>query len=391
MFIELLPEEKKRIEQQGWTEADGVSRESMIVKEGKRFRLGHQEDGACVFLDPSGRCRIHARFGEEAKPRACRLFPLALHPAGTKLLAGLRFSCPSAVANAGKPLSQQVPDLRKLASLIVPDNFEKIPAPPVVRQPGLEWPDFLRFVGYLDKTLAEPGTTVALKLQRALCWLDAVKTAQFDTVSGAGADEILGLLVKSAAEKLPAGSPGGSPSRFGWLLFRTLVFVYARKDSVRDLHPGAGYRLKMLKAMVRFSLGRATLPSLQPDFKEVEFAALAKPFGPLPAEAEAMLTRFFRVKIQSLHFCGRAYYNVPLIEGFQSLALLHPVILWLARWRAAGDGRAALMTDDVAKAIALTDHHHGYSPALGTDAARRRVRLLAQRGDIARLCGALEK
>src|SRR5580658_10681590 len=105
MFIELSKEERQRIEGQGWSTKEGVDPETMIVTESGRSRLGHQGDGACVFLDSAGRCRIHARFGEAAKPRACRLFPLTLHPVGGKLVVGVRFSCPSAAANSGKPLA----------------------------------------------------------------------------------------------------------------------------------------------------------------------------------------------------------------------------------------------------------------------------------------------
>ena len=94
-----------------------------------------------------------------------------------------------------------------------------------------------------------------------------------------------------------------------------------------------------------------------------------------------MLTRFFRVKIQSLHFCGRAFYNRPLIEGFRNLALLYPVILWLGRWQAAGQERTNLTEADVARAISMVDYHYSYSPYLAW-----RVRLLTQRDDIARLC-----
>ena len=62
--------------------ADGVDPDKMIVSGLMQHRLGHLADGACVFLDPAGRCRIHAKFGEAAKPLACRLYPLVIHPAG---------------------------------------------------------------------------------------------------------------------------------------------------------------------------------------------------------------------------------------------------------------------------------------------------------------------
>lgn len=33
------------------------------------------QDGACVFLDADARCRLHTRWGPEAKPRVCRQYP----------------------------------------------------------------------------------------------------------------------------------------------------------------------------------------------------------------------------------------------------------------------------------------------------------------------------
>lgn len=123
LLIELSAAENERIQAQGWTEADGVNPQTMIIAERGRLRLGHQADGACVFLDSAGRCRIHARFGEAAKPLACRLYPLAIHPAGNKLVVSLRFSCPSAIASSGAPLAEQLPAIRRLAEQVLPSNY----------------------------------------------------------------------------------------------------------------------------------------------------------------------------------------------------------------------------------------------------------------------------
>jgi lysine-N-methylase len=389
-LIELSDEEKRRVEGQGWTQADGVDPATMMVVEKGHFRLGHQNDGACVFLDAAGRCRIHSRFGEAAKPRACRLFPLALHPVGAKLVVGVRFSCPSAAANAGQPLAAQLPALRDIAALMVPDGFADFPAPAILHEAGLAWPDFIRFVSWLDKTMSAEKQPVALKLQCALHWLGAVEKAAFDQISGREADEILGALSKNASSEVPADAAvtPPPPTRMDRLLFRTLVFTYARRDSIQDLKAGAGYRVRMLRWMLQFARASGRVPGLVASLPPVEFAAIEKPFGALPPGAEATLTRFFRVKIQSLHFCGRAFYDMPLIEGFQNLALLFPVIVWLARWRAASENRSCLSESDIERAISLADHHHGYSPILASAWSRRRVRLLSQRDGISRLCGA---
>jgi lysine-N-methylase len=378
MLIELSDEEKRRIEGQGWTIADGVDPLRMIVVEKGRFRLGHQSDGACVFLDAAGRCRIHSRFGEPAKPRA------------QKLVVGVRFSCPSAAANSGQPLASQLPALNEIARLVAPEGFAELPAPAILQEAGLDWPDFMRFVSWLDKAMSSENQPVSLKLRRALHWLGAVEKAGFDQISGREADEILGALSQNAAAELPAAAVASAlPTRMGRLLFRTLVFTYARRDSIQNLKAGAGYRVRMLWAMLQFARASGRVPGLIPGLQPVEFADLEKSFGALPSGAEATLTRFFRVKIQSLHFCGRAFYGLPLIEGFQNLALLFPVILWLARWQAAAEGRSNISEADIERAISLADHHHGYSPILASAWSRQRVRLLARRDDISRLCGAL--
>lgn len=391
--IELTEEERKRIEAQHWTEADGIPGGQNIFApldkpKGKmRYRLGHQSDGACVFLDSKGLCKIHAKFGEDAKPLACRIFPYALHPAGKKVVLSLRFSCPSAVANRGKPVSQQAADIRKIVEAIVPAGAETIPAPAIITRTHPEWRDFLRFVERLDATLAETNVPVAVKLLRALFWLRLVEKGRFDNIAGADLDEILKVLAEAAKDKVPINLEGFSaPSRIGKMLFRTLVVQYARRDTVLHLQSAGRYRWKLLRAAMKFSAGNGKAPPLQNLFKPVSFSSLEKPFGKISDEAEEMFTRYFRVKIQGIHFCGAAYYNLPLIEGFRNLALIFAVTLWLARWLAASEGRNSLQTEDVARAISIADHHHGYSPALGSNNSRFRVRILSRFDDIGKLC-----
>jgi lysine-N-methylase len=382
LLVQLLPEDQQRIEKQGWAVADGVDPGLMIVREGGAFRLGHQKDGACVFLDPSGRCRIHAKFGEAAKPLACRLYPLVIHPAGQKLVVGLRFSCPSVAANHGPPLTDQRAEIQKLAECVALDHFRKIPPPAVLAGPGTEWPDLLRFVKWLDRLMSVEEAPLTLRFLRALHWLGAVEKGAFSRISGPGADEILEALFQGAINKLPAlpESPP-RPGRFSRLFFRLLVLEYARTITVADLRAPGRHRRQMLRAAWRFAWSRGRTPALRGGLEVVEFAAIERSFGPPSAAIENMLTRFFRVKIQSLHFCGRAFYDRPLIEGFRNLALLYPVILWLARWLAAGQSRSDLTGADVARAISMVDYHYSYSPYLAW-----RVRLLAHRDDISRLC-----
>ena len=385
--VELSAEEQQLLAAQGWSQTEGVDPASMIVTEGGRARLGHRSDGACVFLDAASRCRIHAKFGEPAKPLACRSFPFALHPAGRKLVASLRFSCPGAVENLGPPLAAQTADLRELAEAVVPAGCDRRPPPSVWREPGLDWEDFLRYVGWLDRTLADEDVPSALKVCRALSWLQAVAKASFDGLTGPAADEILAALVGSAARKFPAPpDDGAKPSSLGGFLLRQLAIECACAPALRDRRLASAYRWKQLWLLVRIAGRAGHLPSLGGASRKVRFEEIEKPRGPLPAAAEAMLTRFLRVKVRGLHFCGPAFYDASLIAGFQSLTLAFAAVLWLARWQAAAAGRSNPSELDVARSMMMVDHHHGHAWPLSMLLDRLRIPLLTQRDDLTKLC-----
>jgi len=391
--IEITDEERRRIEEQGWHEDDRIpsGQPTVVWYAGplwkKRYRLAHQSDGACIFLEENGLCRIHATFGEEAKPLACRIYPYAFHPAGKRVAVSLRFSCPSVVANRGKAVSEQRGELRKIARLVVPDGAQMTPPPGVSSTEQLEWPEFLRFVDALDSTLAEPNVSIATKLLRALFWTNLVEQSRFDKLQGSRLGDFLQLITQAAVGEVTEDLDAiDEPSRTGRMQFRMLSAQYARRDTLLSAKAGWRGRWKLLRAAMRFARGTGNVSPLQPGFQAVPFLSLERPFGGLPDDAEEIFSRYFRVKVQGIHFCGPAYYGVPFVEGFRSLALIFPVILWLARWLAVGEKRDALQADDVAHAMAVADHHHGYSPAFGQRSFRRRVRMLAQLDDISKLC-----
>ncbi|HOB32192.1 MAG TPA: YkgJ family cysteine cluster protein [Verrucomicrobiota bacterium] len=382
LLIRITPAEKERIENQNWSPTNGVDPDSMIVAEQDYFRLNHRADGTCVFLNEQGRCRIHEKFGEDAKPLACRLYPLTLTPVGGTLVVGLRFSCPSAAANRGTPLTSRETNLKKLAAEVVPPGFKQEPPPPIADAPDGDWAHFRRFIKWLDASMSPASDHTALKLIRTLHWLDAIERDKLDRVDGNTAEEILEGMVRSAARRFPSlPVPLEPPSRTGRILFRMMVGEHARAITVHDMNRPGRYRWRMLRVLWRFARAAGSTPEMRPELKPVPFSAVEQVSSRLSPSLDAALTRYFRMKIQSVGFCGRAFHNAPLIEGFRSLALLYPIILWLARWHAASHERQALVEEDLVRAITIADYHHGFSRW-----SRRRVRLLAQRNDIARLC-----
>jgi lysine-N-methylase len=365
-----------------------VDPDDIFVRTRGRHRLGHQSDGRCVFLDGAGRCRIHTRFGESAKPLACRLFPFAIHPAGAKLVLSLRFSCPSVASNHGPPLTPQRQDLQQLARATVPAHYREVPPPRLLRQVEPPWPVFLRYVAWLGESVGDNRAPMALKLMRLFACLKAIESARADRLPAGQPDQWLAPLWRDVSAKLPTlPQPVERPSRFGFILFRILLFEYARRETIAG-GPGTSWSsARTLQSLGRVLRAQGQVPALRPEWTALPFAAVEQPFGPLPLEAEAALTRFFRVKIEGLHFCGRSQDGLSFVEGFYGLALLYPVMLWLSRCYALSEKRDAIRLEDVTRAIMAADHHYGYSARLSSRPFRKIVGLLAQRDDVALLCG----
>lgn len=388
--IHITDSEKERIERQNWTASDGIpAGQPLFVKMGgwlgkSWWRLAHQPDGSCVFLDDKGLCRIHGKFGEPAKPLACRVYPYAFHPRGKELVVSLRFSCPSVVANQGQPVTKQKAELRELAAGVLEGKSRDWPPPKLTDRTQLDWPDTLRVVAALEASLADWTIPFTLRLIRTLFWVDLLAESRLAAIRGERLDELIELIAAaSKAEIIEVPQVLRPPSQVARMQFRLLAGHYARKDAYDSGHGSLSGRFKLLGFALRLTSGSGQLPPLQECFKELPFETLDQSFGPLPAGTDELFTRYFAVKLRGMHFCGPAYYRVPLIEGFYSLALVYPVVLWIARWLTASAGRDRWTLADIQQALAIADHHHGFSPALGTWGFRNRVKTLAKQGEIA--------
>lgn len=391
--IEITSEEKERIEKQQWDQDESIPSNQPVFEKmglsplGNRYRLAHQADGSCVFLDENGFCRIHARFGEPAKPLACQVYPYAFHPAGKDVAVSLRFSCPSVVANLGKRVDQQSSEIRKIVKQVLPKKM-KTPAPPqLTAKESLGWPDTLKAVAALNQLFQDSDSRFLIKILRTLSWVELIEQSRFQSIQGTRFNEFLRLISEATVQEIPADLELSRPvySKLGGIQFRLLAAQYARKDTFATSSRGIANRFLLLKSALKITSGQGTIPRLQDRFSAVTFSSLEAPFGEIPFECEELFTRYYQVKIEGLHFFGAAYYGIPFVEGFYHLALMFPAIMWIARWIAVGAGRTTLLKDDVYEAMSIADHHHGYSPLFGQTHFRKRVRNLSRSQDIKKL------
>lgn len=389
--IFITEEEKQRIESQGWDKtqelpnsiAPIVTEKSLLGK--AQHRLAQQPDGACVFLDEQGLCRIHGKFGEAAKPLACRIYPYAFHPKGDQVVVSLRFSCPSITQNLGKSLTRQKREIREIAELVVPEDKRRQPPPKLYKRTQLDWQEILSIVEAMDGTLAEQSGTIFLKLHRLLFLAEMLKQTNYQNIRHERLRDLLTILIEAAPAEVPEVPEPHKPSQVAMMQFRLLCGQYARKDTFASMDTSIAGRWKQFNTAIRLSSASGILPEMSTELGAVPYASLDGAFGPLTSESEELLTRYFRIKLQGMHFCGAAYYDYSLIDGLHALLLVLPVTLYLARWRAVTLKRDTITAEDVRTSLEVVDHQHGYSPFFGTWGARKRVSTLADSGELRNL------
>jgi lysine-N-methylase len=389
--VTITEEEKKRIEGQGWEKDPSFQHLSLFKKIGpffrSRYQLNRRPDGSCVFLGDDSRCRIHERFGAEAKPFPCRLYPFILIPAGDHWRVGMRFACPSAAANKGQRITGHDGMLKEFAALLesrenIADRIKlkNLPLPRLQSGQTIDWPDAYRFVNAIADILKNSQDRLERRMRKCLYLAKLCRQAKFDKVTGPRLEEFLKVVCSGLELEVPAEPKPDPPSWVGRVLFRQAVALYARKDSGPNRGLASQGRVALLLAAARFAGGQGAVPRLHDHIGHTTFADVEANRQPATAEEESLLERYYLTKVGSLQFFGPGYFDVPLWEGLEGLAVTFPAISWLARTM-PGVPRLEATT----RALSMVDDHYGFNLVLGSVRQRLSFRILARSGQLEKL------
>lgn len=384
-------EERERIRAQGWERHPEFAGKDLFVRHPSgEWVVAQNAEGACIFLGEDNACRIHAQFGAEAKPFACRPYPFVFLPCGGHVRVSLRFDCPAVAGNQGRPLPDHRGDLQALAARALPSGAASLDPPPF--RPGLtlDWATLVRVAGALDRIVAAEHLDLTRRLLACADLVGLLSRATIADLEGRKLDSFLDLLVRSLISGVEVNPLERRPP-VGLLppLFRQAVGLYGRLDRVADIGGSAGRRAARVGVRLAHSLrllaGRGTVPPVREGLPAVRFADLERPFGVPSPEAAEPLVRYYRVKLDALGFCGRALYGWPFLEGAGALLVTYPLILWYARLFALGAGKTVLDAEAVQRAVRVVDRPHGISVALGLRNERLRLRFLAEHENLSTL------
>ena len=313
------------------------------------LRLRKREDGACGFLSPENRCRIHEELGEARKPLSCRLFPLQFDAVDGPPLVTASFSCPTVVENEGAPLERQLESIAALRKAWLRENPE--PAPrrlEYVRGRSLGGASLGTLRRALREMLDRPGPggrpDLRASVARMAATLEDLERHRVVRLPDAAFAEYLELTAGYAARSEKPITPR-PPSRLSRLLFRGFLFVVEAARVQLEDGRSRGLRLDL---RLRLAALLAHCHGLWPATAGVDLPAarLARVDLDDPT-LHAVAYHYLRSRIETLG-SGRR----PVVDELAVAVALLDVAQVLAAMRAARAGRTVATREDLVEGLA---------------------------------------
>ncbi len=373
--VQLREADLAKLRAQRWEERLGGP---VTVEFRDRTWLKQRADGACVFLQDDGKCRIHAEYGFAEKPTACQLFPFVLVPDPTRTRAGLSFACQSVRENKGAALSTHLAELERMSAAI-PET--RRPTDTVLLADGLHAKavELACIESVTDLWFSRTDITLRDRWD-GFAWLcTSLARAQLKSVRETRFRELLQLLASALPEEVHQLRTEPATKRQMKLLRQG---VFARLEDIKIQDAKARGRLRTVLAQLwrssKFSRGKGEIPDLAQGFLRgvrFEVVAASAPLSDSPDanEIDLLLSRYARAMVLGGRAWGAGYYGWPAVRGLQALALNVACVAWVARARAVHQGRSIALLCDVEDALGRIDRAAGRAPWLG--AVGERVRL----------------
>ena len=376
-------EDRERLRDQQWdTEALGLHGQPLCTPHGEGFQLAHRADGTCVFLDENGKCLIHAKFGEPAKPLPCRLYPFRFVPLGTQVRVDVRFDCPASAGNMGRALPAHRPALLKLLDQVLPAGMATAPAPPLYGRVQPSWAQLCRITETFERLLLHRALGLTPRIVCGLTFAALLQSPRITTLDGRKLTEFLDTVSQKILEAIAREPlPRVAPPAFVRTTFRQLAGLYGRLDTRGE----QVNLLARLRTAITMATGRGQVPAFRSDFPPVSFAEIEAFSGAPAPDAAEVFERYLHLRLSSMSFFGPSFYQQDYLAGMNALLLTYPLLCWFAHALAVGRQLPAPDAACAVEALQIVDHQHGISPLLNLPNERYRRNFLCDRSHLRRL------
>jgi lysine-N-methylase len=383
-IVVLNDKDLERFRSQHWEKHPDYRGKKVLVRLGmfdKRYRLGHRNDGVCIFQDADKLCRIHKEFGYDAKPHICRMAPLQIVPLENVAYVTLRRYCPSAAADRGRSIQEQLDEYRELLKHSGEEVLTSL-APVVVRRHCRSWAAANAVNESLSRLIRDARFPLVRRLTHGLQFCRLLQDCKLHGLETDRLVELLSMLEKTAVEdtsflfmeRIPPGRQANK-------LFRQTILEYFR------LHPDFVWeyswreRWRLISAAICFARGTGPVPQFRLPFPPTTFELQERSLGHLSETVLKPYNSYFETAVASWRYTMMKRHGWSMIESFFALALSYSVGMWVLRLACTGREPDV---EDVIRVVMMLDRGQTHAP-LGGFRHRLRVRALEHNNQLARL------
>jgi len=389
LVAHLTREDRQRIDDQAWTQ---ILDAPPYVRLGRQWVLNQIPGKGCVFLLDDGKCAIHAEFGFDSKPVACRIFPFVLKPLEGALILSFRFDCPALIQSQGQSVGEHVSYLKRL----IPELPDLSLFEDEIFFPGQRTASSLEvhsLVLACNRWLSNSNLSFSVRLFGLASIVETLSGVNLQKVRDRRFVELVDMLFDELRERSFEESwpePTAKQSR----LFRQQVFAHTEYAFFSDVI--GGLRTKVPRMWSQFLRSRqfgrleGTAPATSITDQEIPFPDI-EAVGPSiqdAAQIQELAVRYLRAQVLCRSCFGPHYYGWNILLGLRSLLARMAVWGFLARYCVAAEGKTEIDLDSAVSALNTIARTAGLSKALGSRAERLRLTYLQLDHGIERLLAA---
>lgn len=320
----------------------------IVEMNGRKLPYLRSEDERCIFLDDHLRCRLHAHFGADAKPKMCRLYPYEYVIAADGIRIFDKGSCTTFATSTrtGPTTLEELPRLRKLLPQVPTRLFHD---PVIVDEYACDYGHFDRFVKHALR-LTKAGLGTAPETLRAVGRgvRGFAQVLRSFPLEPGQPDAAIDAFLAGDPAAWYRGEPPEEQVRAGALLYSELFSALLMACSMKISHqlPSHGYMaLPIIRESAQLfhicvgAIARVGDPTfeLDPYVAGVADVRVAHP------EIDDVLRMSLR---QQLFGTGQLVKGKAL-PAFIRMALIHIMSVYGARLRASSDGRNQARPEDL--------------------------------------------
>jgi lysine-N-methylase len=382
-LIPLSKFDAEQLRKQNW-EQDPKYRGGILVGDRSAesgFRLAHRNDGSCVFLNEEGLCQVHSKFGIQAKPTICQIFPLQLISHEHQAVLTLRRACPSAAGDLGSSAASRLPTIKQW---VRDQQLKAEPAAPPLFKGGevRNWKTITNVLESAGELLQDERYPPVRRLVHALQFASFLQAAKTRQLSDSQIVELAQTLAElSPEESKPFFDERQPPKAYAKILFRLSAIYFARLHPESRQKSSWAARLQMVKTAWKVIRGSGPTPKIDKLYPAANLEDLEKPLGVLKPDLYLPLNRFIETNSASFMYAISDRQGWSVVDSIRGLAIRYPIALWLLRWLAQDREPTK---EDILHIICALDRSQGYEPLAGTN-HRSRLSMLAANGELERL------